>query len=336
MKIILATPFFHQNRGNTVTTKRIAHGLHLLGIDNETISITQPLISLPQGDLYHGFNAYRFYQFFKNHKERIHQYVVTLTGTDLNHDLYDPIRRHEVIECLSRAEAIHVFHHSAKKDLVIEIPHVEDKIHVIPQSADIFQIDKVNRYKKSSEFIFLLPAGIRKIKNIPEAISMLEKVHHTHPNMKLWLVGPVLEEDEEKIVQKLVHDNNWIHYFGEFPHEKMGELYKEADVVLNTSLTEGQPAALLEAMGMGKPVIASSNQGNESIIKSNWNGLIYHDQQQFIGHCEKLIQDSSLRETLGSVAKAYIEEHHSLEDEAKAFLEVYQKVLKQPCGGEKK
>ncbi|UQX55731.1 hypothetical protein M5V91_08800 [Cytobacillus pseudoceanisediminis] len=95
MKVILASPNFHQARGNTVTVQRISDGLNKLGIETKIINITNDyeFTYLPKADIVHGFNAYRFGQFIKRLAKRPERYVVTMTGTDLNIDLYDPEKK---------------------------------------------------------------------------------------------------------------------------------------------------------------------------------------------------------------------------------------------------
>lgn len=95
MKVLLASPNFHQARGNTVTVQRIADGLNKLGIETKIINITddRELTCLPKADIVHGFNAYRFGEFIKGLGKRPERYVVTMTGTDLNIDLYDPVKK---------------------------------------------------------------------------------------------------------------------------------------------------------------------------------------------------------------------------------------------------
>jgi glycosyltransferase involved in cell wall biosynthesis len=49
-----------------------------------------------------------------------------------------------------------------------------------------------------------------------------------------------------------------------------------ADVVLNTSVSEGQSGALLEAMAAGAvPVVARANEGNASLVVHGVTGLLF-------------------------------------------------------------
>jgi glycosyltransferase involved in cell wall biosynthesis len=330
MKVLLASPNFHQARGNTVTVQRISDSLKKLGIETEIINMkddSKPL-SLPHADIVHGFHAYRFGKFIEKLDIKPETYVVSMTGTDLNVDLFDEMKRADVIRTLTKAKAIHVFDEEAKQILGNEISGIQAKTTVIPQGTVAFP-ETAHAFKKEpGTFLFVLPAGIRKVKNIPFAIDQLKRIYKTHKNIRLWLVGPIIEEDEGRMVKELaVKHKEWVQYLGQVPHDSMGEVYKLADAVLNTSHSEGQPAAILEAMGYSLPVLASNNLGNRNIITHENTGLIYTNPVEFLDYAEKLVNNNEMRIKIGRAAKFYVECNHSSEYEAKALQKIYKSIL---------
>ncbi|MFC4322366.1 glycosyltransferase family 4 protein [Litchfieldia salsa] len=330
MKVVLATPNFHQPRGNTVTVKRISDSLQKKGVETEIVSMTEDssITSLPRADIVHGFNAYKFYKFKEKLVHKIDPYILSITGTDLNHDLFDQNKRSDMIKSLTEAKAIHVFDDEAKQVLVNEVNGIQDKIITIAQGTSDFPVMDLHLRKDKDTFLFLLPAGIRKVKNIPFAINMLKKLHDKIPNIRLWIIGPIIEEDEGDLVNELVKQNKeWISYLGQYPHSSMGSIYRECDAVLNTSHSEGQSAAILEAMENGLPVLVSNNQGNINLVSHEENGLVYNDQSQFLDFAERLVNNNELRAKLGERAKAYISRNHSGKYEVEAFLKIYKNVL---------
>ncbi|PSL40199.1 glycosyltransferase involved in cell wall biosynthesis [Planomicrobium soli] len=330
MKIVLVSPNYPQPRGNTVTVERIAANLRKLGVQTEIISSTdEPFPSrLPDADLVHGFHAHRFHKFVEQLAEPPFRYVVTITGTDLNVDLFEPDKREDVLACLKRAAAIHVFDRKAKAVLVQEAPELQDKIFPIAQGNSEFSTADSFAEKEPGTFLFVLPAGIRKIKNVPAAITMLEKLHVGYPDLRLWLAGPVLEEAEGELVDSLIEQHkDWVRYLGAVPHPLMGPLYRQADAVLNTSLSEGQPAAILEAMGYGCPVLVSDIPGNSSIVSNEENGFLYNDETEFLAYAESLMNNYEVREKMGLKAKEHIAENHSSTKEAEALLAIYRSIL---------
>ncbi len=331
MKVILATPFFHQLRGNTITVRRIADGLIHAGVETDVISITEQYNqhhSLKDADLIHGFNAYRFYQFIKPISPPITNYTVTLTGTDLNHDLMNPTRKNDVIACLTNALAVHVFDEKAKRIVLDILPKLENKLYVIAQGTSISRKRNVSEKTTPDVFHFLLPAGIRKVKNIPFAINSLLKLRKTHSNINLTIVGPIIEPDEGELVQQLVLENSdWVTYKGVIPHKDMEALYRKTDVVINTSHSEGQSSAILEAMSHALPVLVSKNKGNMSLISNEKTGFVYDGIHQFLSYAIRLIENLALRRKVGENAAVYVEAHHSASQEITAILNMYEKSL---------
>ncbi|WP_078595936.1 glycosyltransferase [Evansella clarkii] len=326
MQALLAVPYFHQSRGNKVTAERIAQGLKQHGIVTEIVSSTEETAvpDLPDSDIYHGFHAYRFYGFMKRTGKVMKPYLITITGTDLNKDLYDPERREEVIHVLRGAEAVHVFDKKAMDKLLTEVPDLQEKTVVIPQSVAGFPESEAPLTKEAGTFLFILPAGIREVKNIPAAVHMLKKLRTKYPEIRLWLAGPVIEDEEGDNVRELVKENEgWLTYLGEIEYEKMGALYTQGDVVLNTSLAEGQSSALLEAMLVGLPVLASNIAGNRSIISHGTTGMLYEDEEAFLKYAEKMLTDPSFRMELSENGKKYVMENHSPEEEAEKLAAVY-------------
>lgn len=330
MKIILASPKFPQPRGNTVTVQRISDNLQKLGVETAIISATDSFTpqTFPEADLVHGFHAYHFYQFMQKLAAPLEKYVVTLTGTDLNIDLFDEDKRDDVIASLKGAAAVHVFDDQAKGILIGELPEIAEKIVVIAQGSSVLPSVDSPAVKELGTFLFVLPAGIRKVKNVPRAIEMLSEVHEVKPELRLWLAGPILEKDEGEAVLELVQKHSdWIAYLGQLPHSSMGSLYRQADVLLNTSHAEGQPAAILEAMGYGCAVLVSDVQGNNGIVAHMETGLLYKSKTEFLKFAKQLMEDSELRQKLGTNAKRQIAEQHSSQDEAEKFLEIYKRIL---------
>lgn len=335
--MVLVTPFYSQLRGNTITVLRISEGLKRLGVVTEIVSSTEDgnasiedenASILTQADIIHGFNAYYFNGYILKKGPLRTPYLVTMTGTDLNHDLFNEQRRNAVVQALSGARAVHVFHKQAGNILWQEVPWVKGNTFVIPQGTVDFPPVEGKVSKEAGAFVFLLPAGIRRVKNIPAAIAMLAPLYKQKPTVRLWIAGPIIDREEGREVEELVRQNQgWVCYLGQIPHREMGAIYQCADVVLNTSLSEGQSSAILEAMAQGIPVLVSDNGGNRDIVSHGRVGFLYRNEQEFTHYARRLMGDNDLRRQMGSRGKDYVVKHHSTEKEVREFLSIYRGIL---------
>ena len=71
----------------------------------------------------------------------------------------------------------------------------------------------------------------------------------------------------------------------------------ESDLFLSTSLYEGHPISILEAMSIGLPIIASNVTGNVDTIKNGYSGFLYRlgDINQASYLIEKIMKNDELR-----------------------------------------
>ena len=75
------------------------------------------------------------------------------------------------------------------------------------------------------------------------------------------------------------------------PHSDFMKILMDVDVVVNTSISEGFAAVLLESASAGKIIIARNNPGNASVIVNGVNGLLYDTPEEFIFLVDKILTD---------------------------------------------
>ncbi len=70
----------------------------------------------------------------------------------------------------------------------------------------------------------------------------------------------------------------------------------QADLFLSTSLYEGHPISILEAMSIGLPIVASKVTGNVDTIKNNFSGLFYRlgDINEAVNCIKKLMNNNAI------------------------------------------
>jgi glycosyltransferase involved in cell wall biosynthesis len=106
------------------------------------------------------------------------------------------------------------------------------------------------------------------------------------------------------------------------------ELLAAADVFALPSLYEGQSGALIEAMALGLPVVASDIAAVRSMVEPERNALLVPP-----GHAGALAQaiaalldDPGRREAFGVRGRELFEERYGLERSADRFAELYERV----------
>lgn len=107
-------------------------------------------------------------------------------------------------------------------------------------------------------------------------------------------------------------------------------LYELLELVLLPSRMEGFSQALLEAMALGKPVVASAAAGNLDLVTDGSDGLLIppSDPAAWAAALERLLGDAELCRRLGEAASRTARETYALERTVERTAEVYQDVLR--------
>lgn len=101
------------------------------------------------------------------------------------------------------------------------------------------------------------------------------------------------------------------------------------DVFMLTSIFEGLPFSLLEAMSMGIPSVVSKCDGCNDVIQNEVNGFACITREEFAGAIIRMIENHEVAERIGKQAKAYVEQRHNIKNEIKGIENFYLDVLKE-------
>lgn len=330
---MLLTPYFQENRGNSTTAKRIALGLEQNGLDVTVFAYEEDQWNdeiqrqAEVCDLIHIIHFYRFSKWAKKTNFRLNKpYIMTNGGTDVNLDLYNNRNRAEMLDILQNAQAITVFTDDAKEKLCRAYSDLGLRIEVIKQSVwfPISAEDSTGFNLPPGEPAILLPSGLREVKDIFFLMDEIIFLQKKYPTLQFLIAGMVLDEKIYVTLKQYLEKYSWIHFLENVPVEKMVSLYKWAHIVLNTSISEGQSSAILEAMQTDCVVLARNNPGNASIIEDGVNGYLFNDGMEFLEKIEEVLNEHEKAQMIMKTSKSFVQTNHLFEDEIGAFIKLYQ------------
>jgi glycosyltransferase involved in cell wall biosynthesis len=174
-----------------------------------------------------------------------------------------------------------------------------------------------------------LPSGLRSVKNIKLALDSLATVHEEFPEVRLLIMGTAIDDEYSGQIKDRIRDLSWAIYLGEIPHADMMSILDLGDIVINTSLCEGQPQGALEAMSLGKPCILTAVPGNLNIFEPGVEGFYVDNQEELIRAAKVLIKDPVQRSKMGQRAAKLIESSFTLRQELDAYSRIYNQYLKE-------
>jgi glycosyltransferase involved in cell wall biosynthesis len=113
------------------------------------------------------------------------------------------------------------------------------------------------------------------------------------------------------------------------PFDDVEDFLRAADVFVLPSLEEGMSLALLEAMAMGLPVVASSIAANSAIVEDGVTGRLapVRDSERLAEIIMELFANRDLADRLGQSARAHVSGLYSLDRMITDHLELFQRLL---------
>jgi glycosyltransferase involved in cell wall biosynthesis len=165
-------------------------------------------------------------------------------------------------------------------------------------------------------------------KNIDLFIHLAIRILNTGKDVFFHLCGRGLN-DTSRFKKNIPSDyKNKVIFYGELDSTK--GFYDRIDIFLLTSISEGFPNVLLEAMSYGIPIISSNVGGAPDLIKHRENGLIFesNDLESLYKNVVTLMSDKYMREKFSKNGIDTIKERFRYESMIDKYDKVFQDVLK--------
>ena len=223
-----------------------------------------------------------------------------------------------------------------------------DKVHVIRLGFDLEKFTDNNEQKRADlrqfyniaedEIVITITGRLTAIKNHFLFIESLEVLKIADPSLKLkiFIVGD--GELLEDIISKV---NN-----AGFTFCKPGDTNYNADVIFTswrkdidvinagsdiialTSLNEGTPVSIIEAMASQKAVICTNVGGVKDVVKDGFSGMLSEQNStEFADKLHQLVVDKQLRESVGVNGKDFVMKNYSYFRLVKETEQLYQFLL---------
>jgi glycosyltransferase involved in cell wall biosynthesis len=155
----------------------------------------------------------------------------------------------------------------------------------------------------------------------------MKKVIEKHPEIKLLIVGDgPLENELINLARELGIQNN-VKFLGEV--EQINAILSTVDFVVLSSLTEGLPMAVLEALAFEKPVIATRVGDIATVVKDGQNGFLVPpgNSELFANAIIALLEDKERMVVMGKKGRQYIQEHFDIRYTVQQTENIYFSLL---------
>lgn len=168
---------------------------------------------------------------------------------------------------------------------------------------------------------------LSKQKGIKYLLDAARVVVKSVRNVKFVIVGDGrLKEELERKTEDL---NLQEHVLFTGYRNDINDLLLAFDVFIMSSLWEGLPLALLEAMAAGKPIVSTNVGDNSQIIDDGASGYLVPpgDSEKLADAILKIVNDKSKISTMGDVALKIYRNNFNAQKMVQNYSELYEKYL---------
>jgi len=182
-----------------------------------------------------------------------------------------------------------------------------------------------------SDKIVGIVAGFKPPKGLHHFLDVARKVMDQRPETKFLMVGDgelrcALESQVHRLqLDSVVRMVGW--------RRDIPELLQIFDVFLLTSLWEGLPRVLLEAMILGVPIVATNVDGIGEVVQADENGYLASpgDTTEMARRVLQLLANEELRVRMGRTSQRIVEPF-SAQKMVEDYTRLYLRMMDRPCG----
>jgi sugar transferase (PEP-CTERM/EpsH1 system associated) len=244
--------------------------------------------------------------------------------------------------CYGWADRVFTVSEEMKRYYAAATGLAEDRLEIVPDGVDtsVFRPDDSVRRRLRHElgfaentFVAGCVARLDPIKNLRALLRAAEIGLEKGIDVRVLLVGDGPERAAlETHVERCPALRDRVRFAGE--QANVIPWLNALDVFVLPSRFEGTSVALLEAMAVGVPVLASAVGGNPEVIEHERSGLLFAagDAEMLASLLQRLSGDAALRTTLRSNARYRVEKRFSARHMLDCYSEIYSSAVNKRCG----
>ncbi|AUM74580.1 glycosyltransferase family 4 protein [Paracoccus jeotgali] len=175
---------------------------------------------------------------------------------------------------------------------------------------------------------------VRAQKGVDLLVEAALRLFPDRPKAQLILTGRITPDNESFVTGLKTRIAaaglaQRVRFLGELPWEEVVCHYQALDLFAAPARWEGFGLTPLEAMACGVPVVASRVGAYETLIEDGVTGSLVppDDADALTEAVAAWLDDPARREAAGHAARDHVTRNHAIEDEARAIVAVYRKLL---------
>lgn len=151
--------------------------------------------------------------------------------------------------------------------------------------------------------------NLESIYDIPTALHAFARLHRRFPHARLTVAGTGSKRGELGRLARDLGLGRSVHFAGLLDRTEIAALYSSADVMLNTSVVDNMPNALLEALACGVPIVTTPAGGIPWMVTHGETALLVAegDPQAAAHALQQVLDDRALARSLARRGREFVE-----------------------------
>lgn len=182
-----------------------------------------------------------------------------------------------------------------------------------PSTRGSPRIAIVGRLERQKGHEYFLQAGALVLQQAPDA--------------ELWVVGTGSRLAELQAMATSLGIERAVRFLGQCSN--VPALLESVDLMVSSSIWEGFPTVILEAMAVGVPVVATNVSGSRELIQNEQTGMLVPvgDVERLAEAILRLLQDREKARPLAAAARQVVQ-RYTVEATAAGYDRLYQAILR--------
>ena len=177
-------------------------------------------------------------------------------------------------------------------------------------------------------FTAIMVARLKPPKDPATLLRAISLASRDVPDVRLWIVGDGVQAQELRQLASVLGITDRVSFFG--ARDDVGTYLANADIFVLSSLSEGVPVSLLEAMAAGRPFIVTNVGGMPEIAEISGAGMVVEagDAPAMAQALVQYAKDRGRLAQLSQLARQCYEQHFEPDKWAGAYLDLYGRALR--------
>lgn len=161
-------------------------------------------------------------------------------------------------------------------------------------------------------------------------VDMFARIHEHYPEIRFYLLGVGYHSPDLEAMQKAIRTRHLESYFFMMPwvnHNDAMAFVKHSLFYVSVARYEGLPLSVIEAMAMGKAIVASNVVGNQDCVWDHYNGrLLKLKVAEYYDAISELLEHPETIEQMGKESRRIFDEKFRIEKRISLLEDIYQQI----------